>query len=117
MPTNILKILAISLTLIVFFKIYDSCFSNQPTTEDILTSLYQKEQKLYTELKDVKSKKPYKAVAFAIDDEGYLVCWYTYDMQNQKIADQIALENCNKASEKLKVNKECKLYNDIFSRL
>lgn len=117
---NNIKVIILVL-LVVFATLYNTYslyFNEEHTSEDILALLYeQKNRKLLKELKTVKNEKPYKALAFTVDDKGYLVCWYVHDAQNQKFADTVALKNCNKASKNLEVNKECKLYNDIFSRI
>jgi hypothetical protein len=78
--------------------------------------LISKDLKIQKDINKLRFIWPkYKALAIAYHEENGYAYWYTYEMYSQKIANKMALKNCNEASEKLRIEKECRLYNELIN--
>lgn len=82
-----------------------------------IVELISVDETFHNDIYQLHLKPNYKALAIAINDQGYYVYWYTYNMESQKTANNVALFNCNKASKELVIHKSCKLYNDVINKV
>lgn len=90
-------------------------YENDTDKENVMR-LLTLNKKVYKDLNELRYKgKKYKAIAIAINHEGRYAYWYTSAMISQEAANKVALKKCNQVSEKVKINKSCKLYNELLT--